>query len=113
LPAGRKRASDEAAEERILFNDNRQQVCTRITTAGVASGDNDAPGPPGSVQLTSILKTPLAETGVLAEQNSVNCACAVDTPIAIKASTNRLVISFLISLSPSGPLINSRTMRVT
>ena len=42
LPTGRKRASDEAAEERILFNDNRQQVCTRITTAGVASGDNDA-----------------------------------------------------------------------
>jgi hypothetical protein len=42
LPAGWKRASDEAAEERILFNDNRQQVCPRITTAGVASGDNDA-----------------------------------------------------------------------
>ena len=42
LPSGRKRASDEAAEERILFDDNRQQVCTRIATAGVASGDNDA-----------------------------------------------------------------------
>src|SRR5271168_2116986 len=72
------------------------------------------PGPPGSVQLTSILKTPLAETGVLDEQNSVagNCARAPDAGIDIKPSAKTIVISLLISMFTSRAAAQLRTMRV-